>query len=114
MVESTKSREQIYQELLDMARTQFTKAEEVPIIKQIEKDQITVRQASNGQEVVNVAEAKHIEGLKPEDFKVFFERWSEASVEINPECKSCPEVDEEEGFKVYKMEVNMPWPLWNR
>ena len=73
-----------------------------------------MRQTVTGQDVVNIAEAKHIEGVTPADFKVFFDRWAEASVEINPECSRCDPVDEEGGFKVHKMEVVMPWPLWNR
>ena len=63
---------------------------------------------------MNVAEAKRIEGLAPEDFKYFFDRWPEASVEINEKCKRVDKCDEEEGYNVYKMEVNFPWPLWNR
>ena len=48
MVESTDKREQIYQELLQTAREQFKKCEELPVIKKIEKDKITVRQSANG------------------------------------------------------------------
>ena len=48
MVESTNRREQIYQELLATAREQFKKCEELPVIKKIEKDKITVRQSHSG------------------------------------------------------------------
>ena len=63
---------------------------------------------------MNVAEAKVIDGLKPEDFKCFFENWAPASVEINDTVKRVDKCDEEEGHDVYKMEINFPWPLWNR
>merc|ERR1711920_145281 len=65
-------------------------------------------------DVMNVAEAKVIDGLTPDDFKVFFDNWGPASVEINETCKRVDKCDEEEGHDIYKMEVNFPWPLWNR
>ena len=52
--------------------------------------------------------------MKPEDFKVFFDNWAEASVEINDTCKRVEKCDEEGEHVTYKMEINFPWPLWNR
>ena len=45
---------------------------------------------------------------------MFFDRWGPASLEINDTLKRVDEVDEDDGHKIFKMEVNFPWPLWNR
>ena len=63
---------------------------------------------------MNVVEVKVVDGLKPEDFKVFFENWAKASEEINDTVKRVDLLENEEGFDVYKMEISFPWPLWNR
>ena len=85
MVDTTGGREAVYESLLAQARTSFANAADIPVIKEIEKDQITVRQTAENQYITCVAEAKVIEGLKPADFHVFFERWAEASVTVNPD-----------------------------
>ena len=63
---------------------------------------------------MNVAEAKVIAGVNPEDFKVFFENWGPASLEINDTLTRVEECDVDDGHKVYKMELKFPWPLWQR
>ena len=114
MVDSSASREQKYQALLTKAREAFANAENVPVHTTLEDGNVTVRQSADGWDVMNVAEVKVIDGLKPEDFKCFFDNWAAASVEINDTCKRVDKCDEEEGHDIYKMEINFPWPLWNR
>lgn len=113
MVESA-TREATFEALIEEARASFAKAESIPIIKEIEKDQITVRQTAENQYITCVAEAKRIEGLTPQQFHVFFERWAEASVEVNPDVQSVDQISEEEGYKIFCMHIKFPWPLWAR
>ena len=113
MVESA-GREATYEALLAEARASFAKAEEIPVIKEIEKDQITVRQTAENQYITCVAEAKRIEGLTPQQFQVFFERWAEASVTVNPDVESVTQISEDGGYKNFCMHVKFPWPFWAR
>ena len=116
MVESAGGvREAQYQKLLTKAKEHFAKINDIAVHTELENGNIQVRQSSdeNG-EIISMVEAKVIDGLAPEDFKVFFDNFAPASVEINETCKRVDKCDEEEGHDVYKMEVNFPWPLWNR
>ena len=65
--------------------------------------------------MVSVAEAKLVEGLTPEDFKDFFARWHEGpGKEANTSLNNVEYLEDVDGFKVCKLEVSAPWPIWNR
>ena len=68
----------------------------------------------DGEDVLTIGEYKRIDGLTPDDYKMFFNDWGPASVEINDTCLRVDEVDQEGGYKVVKMECKFPWPMWNR
>ena len=66
--------------------------------------------------MVSIGEALVIEGLVPDDFKEFFNRWSEPEVgkASNNVIKEVESIDRVEGFEVVKVTINTPWPIWNR
>ena len=90
---STGVREQQFQKLLAKAKESFEKASEVPVHTELEDGNVTVRQSADGWDVMNVAEAKVIDGVTPADFKCFFENWAAASVEINDTVKRVDKCD---------------------
>ena len=81
-----------------------------------ENGNVVVRQSWDGDRMVSVAEAKVIEGLAPDDFKEFLTRWAEPEVGMaaNHLLNKVEKVDQVEGYEVCKVEVKIPWPLWNR
>ena len=113
-MEASAGVEQRYQDLLKRARESFSKADTVPILKELEGGNIQIRQMRDGEDIITIGEFKKIDGLVPADYKMFFDAWGPASVEINDTCLRVDEVDQEDGHKVVKMELKFPWPLWNR
>ena len=66
--------------------------------------------------MVSIAESKRVEGLKPEDFKEFFSRWTEKEVGLkaNSILKDSELMETDDGCPVVKIIINTPWPIWNR
>ena len=75
--------------------------------KELENGNIQIRQMRDGEDVITIAEYKRIDGLTPDDYKMFFDNWGPASAEINETCVRVDEVDQEEGHKKNLLSYSM-------
>ena len=54
------------------------------------------------------------EGIVPDDFRQYFERWEEHGPAVNASIKCAEKIDAKNGDDLLKIVIETPWPLWNR
>ena len=64
--------------------------------------------------MINFAVCKNQEGVTPEDFKEYLEKWDTYGEEANDTIDKVTKVANDNGVDTMKVSVFAPWPVWYR